>query len=333
MKKILFLAIGLLFLSTLTTQGQTFQTWRNENTQNSWQDAEAFWNFPDKSSIVFGQQEWDNNIESNQSNDSDISTWRFLFKSGANSVHTFSGNKIGFYDFSGQYPMIINESSATHVINNNLDCDNTGEPLLIQIRSTGGLTFGGDIDNRVSTINVEGNTASTTIVTFNGTISGSGGFYKNNSNITVSLNGTNTFSGQTTIDAGEIIIGNSGSISNTEIKIGANGHLNLENSISVPSVSEIGADNGGAISISTNKTLTINGADKGTFYQNSISGAGNLVMSGTGNTTLALYGNQAYTGTTTINSGVLVSSANLASSPHGFRTEPQKQITLALNLT
>lgn len=314
MKKNLVLLFTMLFL-VVATFGQTYQTWRSENAQNSWQDAAAFWNFPNNSSIVFGQQEWDNNVEPSQINTADISTWRFLFKSGASSNHTFSGNKVGFYDFSGQDPMITNESMATHVINNDLECDNTaGDPLIIQIQNSGGFTFGGNIVNQGSTINIQGSTSSATTVTFNGIISGAGGIYKDNTNITLTMNGANTYSGQTTVNAGTLSIGSSGSLGSTDIRIGLNGLLELNNNLSVPSVAELGASNGGSISISADKTLTINGNDKGTLYQNSISGGGNLVMSGTGTSVLSVYGTQSYSGTTTINSGTLSSSSNLSSS-------------------
>ena len=104
--------------------------------------------------------------------------------------------------------MIINQSSATHVINNNIVGDNGGnDPLHIDIQGTGGLTFGGTINNNVNWINVEGSTTSATTVTFNGAISGSGGFYKANPNITAVLSVANTYTGATTVGAGKLVMG------------------------------------------------------------------------------------------------------------------------------
>lgn len=51
----------LLILISSPFFGQTYQTWRSEATNNIWQTNDNWWNFPNGSPIVFGQQEWDNN--------------------------------------------------------------------------------------------------------------------------------------------------------------------------------------------------------------------------------------------------------------------------------
>lgn len=64
-------------------QGQTYQTWRGEATSGSWQGSTNWWNFPNGSPIVFGQQQWANNHFTEQTNDnggSTLSTWRWLFQ-------------------------------------------------------------------------------------------------------------------------------------------------------------------------------------------------------------------------------------------------------------
>ena len=101
-------ALLALMMLPMGVMGQTFQTWRTEASNNIWQTDGNWWNFPNGSPIVFGQQEWDNNHFTSQTSNADVSTWRFLFKSGASSVHTFSGNRVRFFDFSTQDPMIFN---------------------------------------------------------------------------------------------------------------------------------------------------------------------------------------------------------------------------------
>ena len=96
MKRILPLLLTLICSSFY---GQTYQTWRSEATTNIWQTNDNWWNFPNGSPIVFGQQEWDNNHQTTQVSNADVNTWRFEFKAGANSNHSFSGNKIRFFDF------------------------------------------------------------------------------------------------------------------------------------------------------------------------------------------------------------------------------------------
>jgi autotransporter-associated beta strand protein len=315
-----FKAVGLSALISCTfgasqLGAQTYQSWRSENTQSSWQDSNAWWNFPNPSPIVFGQQEWDNNVQATQTSSADVSTWRFLFKAGASSVHSFSGNQISFFDYSGQDPMIINESSATHVINNNIVGDNAGvDPLIVEIKSSGGLTFGGTINNNGNVLNVQGNTGSATTVTFNGSISGSGGFYKDNTNITAVFGASNSYSGQTTINAGTLRVNSGATLGSGDVRIASGGNLELNGSSTVASVAELGTGNSGTISLGTGTTLTINGANKGALYQNSISGSGNLTMAGSGTTSLGLFGTQSYTGTTTVSGGKLSSGVTMATS-------------------
>jgi autotransporter-associated beta strand protein len=275
----------------------------------------AWWNFPNNSPIVFGQQEWDNNVQAAQTSTADVNTWRFLFKAGASATHTFSGNQINFFDFSGQDPMIINDSSATHVINNNIVGDPSGtDPLLVELRSTGGLTFGGTINNNGNVLNVQGSTSSSTAVTFNGSISGSAGFYKDNSNITAVFGATNTYSGQTTINAGTLRVNSGASLGGGDVRIASAGSLELNGSSTIASIAELGTGNSGIVSIGTGATLTLNGANKGSLFQNSISGAGNLTMAGSGTTSLGLFGTQSYTGTTTVSGGKISSGVTMATS-------------------
>ncbi|NNT72543.1 hypothetical protein HKT18_09975, partial [Flavobacterium sp. IMCC34852] len=215
MKRILLL---LLILVSTPFFGQTYQTWRSEATDNIWQTNNNWWNFPNGSPIVFGQQEWENNHQLSQQSTADVSTWRFLFKSGASSTHTFTGNKIRFFDFGGQNPSIINNSSANQNINNNIEGDgNVADPLEIRANN-GNLTFNGTVNNMGSWVDIYGVNGKS--VFFTGAISGSGGLsVKENSTVTIS-NANNTYSGSTSVDAGTLVVqkgGHSASITSGAI--------------------------------------------------------------------------------------------------------------------
>jgi len=340
------LVVAILFLGFKPASAQTYQTWRSEATSGSWQGSTNWWK-GSAGPIEFGQQEWNNNDYTSQTNDnggSTFNTWRFLFQSGASSAHTFTGDAVRFNDYGGNDPSIINQSSATHSINLNIQGDgDAGDPLKIQIDNNGGggLTFGGTVNNQGSDIHVIGTASSAATVRFNGVISGSAGFYKENSNITLLFDAANTYTGQLTIQAGTVRLNDTGDTfgaSTQDIRLHSTGVLDLNGvSTTVGSVAEYGSVNSGNITLGAG-TLTIAGADKGTFYQSSISGTGGLTMAGSGNTIMSLFGTQSYTGTTTVSSGSLTTASAMSSAAHvisggNFSTQATNQIADAATLT
>lgn len=55
------------------------------------------------------------------------------------------------FEFSGADPQITNDSTATHIIILNLEGDGAGrDPLKINLNSSGGLPFGGILNNQGS---------------------------------------------------------------------------------------------------------------------------------------------------------------------------------------
>ncbi|QTD38352.1 T9SS type A sorting domain-containing protein [Polaribacter batillariae] len=259
-------------------QAQTFQTWRDDSGtgDNSWQNSVNWWNFPNPSPIVFGQQEWDNNHLPEQVNSSDISTWRFLYKAGASDPHTFTGNQISFFDFSGDDPQILNQSSATHIINNAIigDPDAT-DPLKVLIDGTGGLTFGGTINNQ-GWLDINGSTATASSTIFNGVISGTGGVTKENVNISLIYKADNTYSGATNINNGQLVL--EGDLTNSDVSVGANGSLQVSENVTIKSLT-IAA--GGSVIIDSDKSLTIlnNLVNNGTSFN--INSGASLIVNGT----------------------------------------------------
>jgi autotransporter-associated beta strand protein len=307
---------ALIFVAAINSaRAQTYQTWRGENTQGNLFNSSAWWNFPNNSTMVFGQQEFDNNVQTTMTNNnggSVFSTWRWVFKAGASSARTITGDGIRFFDFGGQDGGIHNESTATHVFNVAIEGDGTGDPFQIQLNSTGGLTFGSTVNNQGTNIDILGTASGAKTVTFSGVVSGSGGMFVNNANATVLFDAANSQSGQLTINAGTVRLGGTGDTfgaSAQAIRIGAGALLDLNNvSTTVGSVGEEGLADGGTISLGS-AVLTIGGS--ATTFQNSISGTGGITHSGSG--TLNLYGTQSYTGTTTVSGGKISSGMAMAS--------------------
>jgi autotransporter-associated beta strand protein len=221
--------------------------------------------------------------------------------------------------------------------NSRINADITG--------GAGSLAINGTVSGGANVLFVGANDSN---IAINGIISGEGGtqdttttsLYKDG-NATLTLSAANTYTGDTRIVAGTLAVSGSGNLgSGSDVFISSGAQLNLNSSSTVASVQEVGNLNGGTISIGSGATLTVNGANRGTFYQNSISGAGGLTFSGTGNSTLSLYGNQSYTGTTTVSSGSLTTAVAMASTAYvisggSFSTQSNSQIentaTIALS--
>lgn len=140
------------------------------------------------------------------------------------------------------------------------------------ISGTGTFNFG------TKTITVGGNNQSTTVA---GTIEGIGGALVKTGTGMLTLSGTNTYAGGTTISAGTLQIGDGGTTGSV-----------LGN-------------------ITNNAALIFNRSDAVTFG-NAIGGSGLVSKQGTG--TLTLSGTNTYTGGTTVNAGVLVVNGSIASS-------------------
>ncbi|WP_244755950.1 autotransporter-associated beta strand repeat-containing protein [Pseudoxanthomonas helianthi] len=157
-----------------------------------------------------------------------------------------------------------------------------------------------------STIGV---TNAATTLTFGGAVIGGGGLVKGGSG-TLVLSGANTYTGDTLVSGGTLRAGATNAF-------GPSGHMSLSNTAGAlldlngfnTTVTSLigGGTSGGNITLG-GATLTINSVDTRS-YAGTISGAGNLVLSGTGGgtRTQALTScNNSYTGSTTINSGAVL---------------------------
>ncbi|MFM6172486.1 MAG: beta strand repeat-containing protein, partial [Sphaerospermopsis kisseleviana] len=202
--------------------------------------------------------------------------------------------------------------------NTRINADTTG--------SSGSLTIGGNLTGGANVLflgamgGTNGNTGGN--ITINGIISGTGAtqdstvtsVYKDGAGV-LTLGGANSYTGDTRIAVGNLTVSGSGTLGNgSDVFIAAGGSLTVNANTVVASVQEWTNSNSGTIAIGSGATLTINGADRGNMFQNSISGAGGLTMAGSGNSTLGLFGTQSYTGATTVSGGKLSTGVALASS-------------------
>jgi autotransporter-associated beta strand protein len=304
-------------------QAQTYQTWRSENSTGDGNllGTGKWWNFPNESTMVFGQQEFDNNVQplmTNNNGGAAFSTWRWLFKGGADQARTITGDGLRFFDSGGSDPQIINQSAATHALNVPVSGDgDSGDPFQIWLDSTGGLTFGSTVNNQGGNIEIQGTASGAKTVTFSGIVSGTGGVYVNNANATVLFDAANVYSGQLTVNAGTVKLNGTGDTfgaSTQAIRIGSGASINLNGvSTTVGSVGEEGPSDGGTIFLGS-ATLTIGGS--ATTFQNGISGSGGV--SHTGGGTLNLYGTQSYEGATAVSGGSVATSSAMSSSSYNI---------------
>ena len=187
----------------------------------------------------------------------------------------------------------------------------------------GSLTIAGNISGGSNVLFLGTKVGASSNIAISGAISGAGAsqdgtttsLFKDGAN-TLTLSGNNTYSGDTRVTNGAVTVASGGTLGDgsSDVFISSAGSLNVNTNTSVASVQEAGTSNGGVIAIGSGATLTVNGANKGSLFQNSISGQGGLTVNGSGNTTLSLYGTQSYSGATRVSGGKISSGVALATS-------------------
>ena len=179
-------------------------------------------------------------------------------------VHTLM---MGYFDGNGGYGLVAQISGPGNTTMVDISTANVAlAPTHLEVASLAGA---GAVSLAAGDLVVGRDGTSTT---FSGIISGSGNVTKLGAG-TLTLSGTNTFSGTTRITAGNLQIGNGGTT----------GTL-------------------GSGAVIDNATLTAALSDAASLT-NSISGSGALTMNGTGTLTLGM--NNTYTGATTVSQGTL----------------------------
>jgi len=138
--------------------------------------------------------------------------------------------------------------------------------------------------------------------TYSGVISGDGNVIKYHAEKTT-LTGANTYTGQTIIEGGKLILGATGSIKNSNVVIKTNGKLDI--SAGNKNIKSLNGEGGSEV-ILGNSTLTIGTAgeeDGEGEFAGIISGSGGVIKNGS--KALIFTADNQYTGTTTINGGSL----------------------------
>lgn len=138
---------------------------------------------------------------------------------------------------------------------------------------------------------------------FAGLISGTGSLGKSGAG-TLTLTAANSYSGGTVVTGGTLIAGIANAFGTGTLTVTAPGTVNLANFATT--VGGLAGD--GNIALGS-AILTVSGTGS-TAYSGVLSGTGRLIKSGSG--TLMLNGANTYTGSTTINEGLLVVNGSLA---------------------
>ncbi len=237
-------------------------------------------------------------------------------KKNGNSTLTLNGSNT----FSGGTDLVAGKIVAS----NNLAFGSGSITVSGNARLDGSVSL--DISNRINlisgaTLAVNGSNA----MTLSGVVSGSGGLTKNGA-ASLRLNGPNTYSGDTTINAGTLVLGAGGSLASSGAMnlAGAGASLDISQASSSGSIGVLAGTAGTQISLGAN-SLTLGGAANATFG-GTIGGMGGITKTGWGTQTLT--GHNSYTGGTTIYAGTLAlggggslvagGSVNLGSAGAGF---------------
>lgn len=133
---------------------------------------------------------------------------------------------------------------------------------------------------------------------FSGAISGTGGLIKDTAGV-FTLSGSNSYSGATTIEDGNLILATSGSIADsTLVNVKSGGTLTTNGDKTITALQ-------GAGSVALGGNLTLTSANANTVFSGVISEtvASKLIKQGAG--TLTLSGTNSYTGDTELHAGVL----------------------------
>ena len=129
-------------------------------------------------------------------------------------------------------------------------------------------------------------------------LAGSNGLTKSGSG-TVTLSGANTYSGQTTISAGTLLLGAGASLASTNINLGTSGSpgtLDVSSKSSYTLTSAQTLSGSGLVNIGSGKTLTINGGVNPGNSPGIINVTGNVVLGSNSISTFEIFGTNAGTG-------------------------------------
>jgi len=147
------------------------------------------------------------------------------------------------------------------------------------------------------------------LVEVDGTISGGYSLIKTGSYALV-LGGANTYTGQTTIAQGQLVVANAGALNNSVVNNQLTGGLVFSN-LTAATLGGLTGATGLGLTNTQGAGLALTLSSGGWTYSGVLSGSGSLTKGGSGTGTLS--GNSTYTGDTLVSGGTLTVSGTLAS--------------------
>ncbi|HRZ86294.1 MAG TPA: autotransporter-associated beta strand repeat-containing protein [bacterium] len=144
--------------------------------------------------------------------------------------------------------------------------------------------------------------------TFAGAISGAGSFVKNGSGL-LALTGSNSYAGDTTVNAGTMKLQSANSVADSNLNmltVNSGGTLDMNNNSKM-----FGAMSGTGIVNLGSGTITTGGSGANTTFGGAISGTGGIVKRGLG--LMEITGSNSFTGMTSITEGKLKVTGTMAS--------------------
>jgi len=226
-----------------------------------------------------------------------------LIFSGANT-YIGSTNINGGTLQAGGMNVLGNGSAVSISAGSTLALDNYNQTI-------GSLAGGGVVSLGSATLTAGGNNGTTSL---SGYLFGTGGLTKTGTG-TLTLSGPNTYSGATTISAGQLEAGATNAFSNTStVQVAAGATLDLAN-LDQTIGSLAGA---GSVTLGSAR-LTAGGDNSSTSFAGTMSGTGGLTKLGSGS--LALSGTSTYSGETVVNGGRLSLQNNQAIGTGSLRVQ------------
>lgn len=148
---------------------------------------------------------------------------------------------------------------------------------------------------------------------FNGSLTGTGGLIKVGAG-TLNLNNANTFSGDTRIEGGMIVLAHVNALQNSTLDTGNAGIQSANFTLAEGTIYNLGGLKGSADLDLAVSHLSVGSNNQNTVFSGVLMGAFNNNLTKVGTGTLTLLGNNTYIGTTTVNAGRLVlGGTNLSS--------------------
>lgn len=151
--------------------------------------------------------------------------YQIYFNSGA-SAYTIWGNSLTMFDWGGSQPVIQNDSANLQTVNFPVVFQPAAANLFARIESSAGnLTFGSTVtmNNNNGTAQFRVTLGSGRTLTFNGGLleaNGTGTTFALNTNNTVIFNATNTYTGDTFVNAGTLVIATNGALAGQFVRLG-----------------------------------------------------------------------------------------------------------------